>query len=79
MPAIGGVGEIVEAWLRAVVFCEYVLYPGEQASLRVVDLDQYSNEGKVVDEVVRRPHPTSAPTHCHTLTDGEVAIDVAYG
>jgi len=28
--AIGGAGEIVEAWLGAVVFYEYSLYPSEQ-------------------------------------------------
>jgi hypothetical protein len=53
VPAIGGVGEMVKAWLGAVVFCEYGLYPGEQASLWVVDVGQSSKEGEVVDEVVR--------------------------
>ena len=38
MPAIGGTGEIVEAWLGATLFHEYGLYLGEEASLRVVDL-----------------------------------------
>ena len=38
MPAISGLGEIVEVWLGAVLFHEYGLYPNEKASLRVVDL-----------------------------------------
>ena len=53
VPAISGVGEIVEAWPGAVVFCEYGLYPGEQASLWVADLGQPSMEGEVVDEVIQ--------------------------
>jgi len=53
VPAIGGVGEIVEAWPGAVVFHEYGLYPGEQASLRIVNLGQPSKEGKVVYMVIR--------------------------
>jgi hypothetical protein len=53
MPAISGVGEIVKAWLGAVVFREYGLYPNEQVSLRVIELGQPSKEGEVVDEVVR--------------------------
>jgi hypothetical protein len=33
VPAIGGAGEIMEAWLGAVLFHEYGLYPDEEASL----------------------------------------------
>jgi hypothetical protein len=53
MPIIGGASEIVEAWPRAMIFCEYGLYPMEQASLWVIDLGQPSKEGKVVDMVIR--------------------------
>ena len=48
MSAIGGMGEIVDAWLGAMVFHQYGLYPGEQASLQVADLGQPSKEGEVV-------------------------------
>jgi hypothetical protein len=33
MLAIGGMGEIIEAWPRAMLFHEYYLYPDEEASL----------------------------------------------
>jgi hypothetical protein len=36
--AIGGVGEINEAWLGAALFNEYGLYPYEKASLQVADV-----------------------------------------
>ena len=51
MPTISGAGEIVEAWPGAMLFHEYSLYPGEEASLWVADLGQASKEGVVVDEV----------------------------
>ena len=79
MSAIGGMGEIVDAWLGAMVFHEYGLYPGEQASLQVADLGQPSKEGEVVDTVIRRPCPASTPIHCHAPTDGGVAADAAHG
>jgi hypothetical protein len=47
VPAIGCASEIVEAWSGAMVFYEYGLYPGEQASLRVIKLGQPSKEGQV--------------------------------
>ena len=53
MSAIGGMGEIVDAWLGAMVFHEYGLYPSEQASLWVADLGQPCKEGNVVDTIVR--------------------------
>ena len=43
----------MRVWPGAMVFREYGLYPGEQASLRVVDLGQSSKEGEVVDEAAR--------------------------
>ena len=55
MPAIGYAGEVVEARPEVVLFYEYGLYSGEQASFRVVDLGQSSKEGEVVDKVVLRP------------------------
>jgi hypothetical protein len=53
MPAIGGVGKVIEAWPGAVIFHEQGLYPSEEASLRVADLGQLSKVGKVVDAIVR--------------------------
>jgi hypothetical protein len=52
VPAIGGTGEMVEAWSGAMIFHEYGLYPDEQGRLRVADLGQPSKEGEVVDAVV---------------------------
>ena len=48
MPAIDSKGEIIKAWLGAMLFCEYGLYPGEEASLRVAELGQVSKEGELV-------------------------------
>ena len=78
MLAISGVGEIIEAWLGAMLFHEYGLYPGEEASLWVADLGQASKEGIIVDGVNPRP-PTSEPIQCQTSTDSKVAADVAHG
>ena len=55
MPAIGDAGEIIEAWLEALLFHEYGLYPSEEASLWVTDLGQASKEGVVVNGVSPRP------------------------
>ena len=55
MPAISSVGEIIKAWLGAVLFHEYGLYPDEEASLWVTDLGQASKEGFIVDGVIPRP------------------------
>ena len=55
MPAIGGVGKIIEAWPGVVLFHEYVLYPYEEVSLQVADLGQASKDGFIVDGVVPRP------------------------
>ena len=52
MPAIGGSGENVEAWPKALLFHEYSLYLGEEASLRVAKLGQASKEGFIVDGVI---------------------------
>jgi hypothetical protein len=60
VPAISGTGEIIEAWLEALLFHEYGLHPSEEASLQVVDMGQASKEGIVVDRVSPRP-PTSKP------------------
>jgi hypothetical protein len=60
VPAISGACEIVEAWSAAVLFHEYGLYLGEEASLWVAYLGQASNEGFIVDGVVPRP-PTFEP------------------
>ena len=60
MPTISGVGEIVEAWAGAVLFHEYDLHPGEEASLWVAYLGQASKEGFVVDGVVPRLNRSSA-------------------
>ena len=78
MPTISGAGEIVEAWLGAMLFHEYGLYPGEEASLQVADLGQASKEGFVVDWVVPRP-PASEPIQCHTPTNGGVTADAVHG
>ena len=48
---------------RAMLFHEYDLYPGEEASLRVADLGQASKEGIVVDGIGPCP-PVSEPIHC---------------
>ena len=40
VPAIGGIGKIIEAWLGPVGFLEYHWYPNEEASLRVTELGQ---------------------------------------
>ena len=69
--AISGVGEIIEAWLGAMLFHEYGLYPGEEASLWVTDLGQASKEGFVVDGVVSCP-PASEPIQCQTPTNDGV-------
>ena len=58
MPAIGGAGEIIEAWLGAVLFHEYSLYPSEEASLWVAYLGQASKEVFIVNGVIPR-RPTS--------------------
>ena len=55
MPPISGVGEIIEAWRGAMIFHEYGLYPGVEASLWVANLGQASKEGFVVDGVMPRP------------------------
>ena len=52
VPVIDGVGEIIEAWLGAMVICEYHWYPGEEASLQVIELGEASKEGIVVVEIV---------------------------
>ena len=78
MPAISGPSEIIKAWLGTVVFLEYDLYPGEEASLRVAELGQASKEGIVVTEII--PPPTVfASVKCHAPTDGGVATDAAHG
>ena len=51
LPAIGGAGEIIEAWPGPLGFLEYHWHLGEEASLWVADLGQASKEGVVVDEV----------------------------
>jgi hypothetical protein len=58
--AISGASEIIEAWPAAVLFHEYGLYPGKEASLRVAYLGQASKEDFIVDGVVPRP-PASEP------------------
>ena len=60
MPAISGAGKIIKAWPGAVLFHEYGLYLGKEASLWVAYLGQASKEGFVVDGVVPRP-PASEP------------------
>jgi hypothetical protein len=77
VPAIGGVGEIVEAWWGAMVFHKYGLYPSEQASLWVAKLGQPSKEGEVVDSVIQQTGSTLI--HCHMLSDGGVTADAAHG
>ena len=52
MLTISGAGEIVEAWPGAILFHEYGLYPGEEASLQVVNLGHASKKGFVVDGVI---------------------------
>jgi hypothetical protein len=52
VPAISNEGEIIQARPGVIVFHEYGLYPGEQASLWVADLSQPSKEGEVVDVVI---------------------------
>jgi len=52
VPAIGGVGEIIEAWPGPVGFLEYHWYPSEEASLWVVELGQARKEGVVVANIV---------------------------
>ena len=60
MPAISGVGEIIEAWAGAILFHENDLYPNEEASLRVAYLGQPSKEGFIVDMIIPCP-PASEP------------------
>ena len=60
MAPIGGAGGIIKAWLGAMLFHEYSLYPGEEESLRVAYLGQASKEGFVVDGVVPRLNRSSA-------------------
>ena len=52
MPAISDTSEIVEAWSGPMVFLEYNWYPGEEASLWVVELGQASKESFIVVEIV---------------------------
>ena len=52
VPAIGGAGEIIEAWLGAALFYEYGLYPSEEASLWVAELGQARKEGVVVADMI---------------------------
>jgi len=78
MPAIGGVGEIIEAWLGATLYHEYGLYPDEEPSLQVANLGQASKEGVVVDGV-SPCLPPSDPIQCQTLTDGGVTVDAVHG
>jgi hypothetical protein len=49
---MGSAGEIVEAWLGAVVIHKYHWYPGEEASLRVAELGEATKEGVVVVQIV---------------------------
>ena len=78
MPAISDAIEIIEAWLGAMLFHEYSLYPSKEASLWVANLGQASKEGIVVDVV--GPHPlVSDLIQCQTLTDGGVTADPAHG
>ena len=52
MPAIDGMGEIIEAWSEPVGFLEYHWCPGEEASLWVSELGQARKEGIVVADIV---------------------------
>ena len=52
MSAIGGVGEIIEAWPGPVGFLEYHWYPSEEASLWVGELGQARKEHVVVADII---------------------------
>jgi hypothetical protein len=78
VPAIGYTGEIIEAWLGAVVIYEYHWYASEEASLWVAKLGEAGKEGIVVVEIVPRPHPVFALVHCHAMTNGGVTTDATH-
>jgi hypothetical protein len=78
MLTISGIGEIIEAWVGAVVISEYHWYPSEEANLCVAELGEASKEGVVVVKIVPRHQLMSAPVHYHMMTDGGVTTDAAH-
>jgi hypothetical protein len=78
VPFRGGAGELDDAWPgHGLPFTKDDSQPGDEAGLRVADLDQASKEGVVAIGVVSL-HVVGEPLYCEAPADGRVAAHRAH-